>query len=113
MVRAAAVTAVRPTAVAAASTVRRSAAVIAAAASTTIMRATASTTAAVRAAATSATVTATAMLRKCGRRAKQRHRSDCSEEKPNTSGPFHVCTLHPTTSQAMRAAGTPEPFYSN
>jgi hypothetical protein len=77
------------------------------------MGTTAPTTAAVETAASAATVTAAAALRKCSRRAKQRHRSDCREEKPQTSGPFHVCDLHPTTSQAARAAGTSKPFYIN
>jgi hypothetical protein len=87
------------------------------------MKATASTTAAVETAASTTTaveatasataMTATTTLREGSRRAKQRHRSDCSEEKLWTSGPFHVCYLHPTTSLAVRAAGTPKPFYTD
>jgi hypothetical protein len=53
--------------------------VIAAAASATIMSATASTTAAVEAASSTTAVTATAMLRKCSGRAKQRQRSEYRE----------------------------------
>jgi hypothetical protein len=118
MICAAASTTVRSTAVAGTATVRPAArsavatAGTAATSATAVVGATASTTTAVKAAATSTTVTTTAMLRKCGRRAKQRQRSNCSDEKLETSGPSHVCTLHPTTSQAMRAAGTPEPFYT-
>jgi hypothetical protein len=77
------------------------------------MSTTASTTAAVKAAASATTVTTTTTLRNCSRRAKQRHWSDCSEKKLQTSGPIHVWYLHPTASEAVRAAGTPKPFYIN
>jgi hypothetical protein len=77
------------------------------------MGTTASTTAAVEAAASATTVTTAATLRERSRRAKQRHRSDCREEKLQTSGLIHVWYLHPTACQAVRAAGTPKPFYIN
>jgi hypothetical protein len=86
---------------------------VAAAASAAVMSTTASTTAAVKAAASATTVTTTTTLRKCSRRAKQRHCSDCGEKKLQTSGPVHGCYLHPTASQAVRAAGTQKPFYTN
>jgi hypothetical protein len=111
MVRAAAEAAVA-SAIACAATVRRSATAIAAA-SAAVMCATASTTAAVEAASSATAMTATTTLREGSRRAKQRHRSDCSEENLETSGPNHDCDLHPTTSPTVRAAGTPEPFYTN
>jgi hypothetical protein len=122
MVCAAAITAVGTAAVASATSVTRTAsaeataaAVVSAPASTTAaVEATASATTAVETAAPAATtVTATTTLRKCSRRAKQRHRSDCREENLKISGPVHGCYLHPTTSQAARAAGTPRPFYTN
>jgi hypothetical protein len=74
--------------------------------------ATASTTA-VEAAAPTAAMTATTMLRKCSRRAKQRQRCEYGKDNFETSGPIHVCNLHPTTSQATRAARSPKPFYIN
>lgn len=115
MVRAAAtVTAVRPTAVASATAVRWSAAVITAAAPASAVETAASATTAVEAtAASTAAMTATTTLRKCSGRAKQRQRSEHCENNLETSGPNHVCNLHPTTSPTMRAAGTPKPFYTN
>lgn len=94
---------------------------IAAAASTTVMSATATTTvetttatAAVETAASTTTaMTATTTLRKCSRRAKQRQRSEYGEDNLERSGPIHVCDLHPITSQAMRAARSPKPFYNS
>jgi|SRR5580658_4979034 hypothetical protein len=111
MVRAAAVTAVAACRSCAA-TVRRSTAVVTAA-SATVVSATATTTAAVEAAPSATAMTATTMLREGSWRAKQRYCSESSEENLETSGPNHVCDLHPTTSPTMRAAGTPEPFYTN
>ena len=52
-----------------------------AAATTTAVEATAATTTAVEATASATAMTATTTLREGSRRAKQRHRSDCSEEK--------------------------------
>ena len=74
---------------------------------------TASTAAAVEATASSTTVTAATALSERSRRAKQRHRSDCGEEKLKIRGLFHDYYLHRTTSQSVRAAGTPRPFYIN
>jgi hypothetical protein len=122
MVCAAAVTAVATAAVASATAVSRTASVVAATAA--VVSATATTTASVEAAASATTaveaaaspattVTATTPLRECSRRAKQCHRSDCREENLKISGPVHGCYLHPTTSQAARAAGTPRLFYTN
>ena len=85
---------------------------IAATASTAVEAATSATTA-VEAAASTSTVTTTTTLRKCSRRAKQRQRSEYREDNLETSGPIHVCALHPNTSQAMRAARSPNPFYIN
>src|SRR5271156_6682820 len=94
-------------------TVRRRATVVSATAASTV-EATATAATAVEAAASSATaVTATTALRKCSRRAKQRQRSEYREDNLETSGPIHVCALHPNTSQAMRAARSPNPFYIN
>ena len=73
---------------------------------------TASTTA-VEAAATSTTMTATTMLRERTRRAEQRHGSDCAKQNLEESGPVHVCYLHPTATQEVRAARTLGPFYIN
>jgi hypothetical protein len=86
----------------------------AAATSATAVEATATSTATVEATAASATtVTATTTLRKCSRRAKQRQRSEYREDNLETSGPIHVCNLHPTTSPTVRAARSPKPFYTN
>ena len=52
-----------------------------AAATTTAVEATAAPTTAVEATASATAMTATTTLREGSRRAKQRHRSDCSEEK--------------------------------
>jgi hypothetical protein len=110
VVRAAATAAVHPTAVTCAA--RRRAPMKAAAATTTV-EPTAATTASVKATAASATaMTATTTLRERSWGAKQRHGSKCSEENLETSGPNHVCYLHPTTSPTMRAAGTSKPFYT-
>ena len=96
MVRAAASTAIHPAAVAAAAR-RRGAAMKAA-----------STTSAVETTAASATaMTAPTTLRERSRRAKQRQRCKYREDNLETSGPVHGCHLHPTTSLAVRAAGTP------
>ncbi|HEY4951308.1 MAG TPA: hypothetical protein VIH88_13305 [Candidatus Acidoferrales bacterium] len=93
---------------------RRGAAMKAAATTSAAVEPTATTSADVEAAASATTtVTATTTLCECSRRAKQRHRSDCREENLKISGPVHGCYLHPTTSQAARAAGTPRPFYIN
>ena len=64
-------------------------------------------------AASATAVTATTMLRKCSGRANQRHGRDCCEEYLESSGPKHVCDLQPTTSQEVRAARSPKPFYIN
>ena len=78
------------------------------------VEATATAATAVEAAASSATaVTATTTLRESSRRAKQRQSCEYREDNLETSGPIHVCTLHPNTSQAMRAARSPNPFYIN
>jgi hypothetical protein len=82
-------------------------------ATTAAMEAAASTTSAVEAAASATTVPTATALRERSRRAKQRHRSDCGEEKLKISGLFHGCYLHRATSQSVRAAGTPRPFYIN
>jgi hypothetical protein len=82
-----------------------------AAATAAVVSATASTTAPVEAATTAAV--AAAMLREHSRRAKQRHGSDRSKQNLEESGPVHVCYLHPTTTQEVRAAGTLWPFYIN
>ncbi len=89
---------------------------VAAATSATVMSASAHTaTAATVKAATSAStaVTATAMLRERCRRGKQRHGSDCAEQNLKKSGPIHVCYLHPTSTQEVRAARTSRPYYIN
>jgi hypothetical protein len=83
-----------------------------AAATATTVESTASTTAAMEAATTSTAVTATTMLRESSRRGKQRHGSDCAKQNLEESGPVHVCYLHPTSTQEVRAAGTPRPFYN-
>jgi hypothetical protein len=83
-----------------------------AAATAAIVSATASTTATVEAATTTAVTTAT-MLRERSRRAKQRHGSDRAKQNLEESGRVHVCYLHPTTTQEVRAAGTLWPFYIN
>jgi hypothetical protein len=64
-------------------------------------------------AASAAAMTATTTLRKCSGRAKQRQRSEYCEDNLETSGPNHVCNLHPTTSPTVRAARSPKPFYTN
>src|SRR5271155_5719332 len=111
-----------PPAVTGTATVRRRATVVSATAASTVeATATAATTVeaataatAVEAAASSATaVTATTTLRESSRRAKQRQSCEYREDNLETSGPIHVCTLHPNTSQAMRAARSPNPFYIN
>jgi hypothetical protein len=102
-----AVTATR-SAVAASSAVMSAAAT----ATATTVESTASTTAAMEAATTSTAVTATTMLRESSRRGKQRHGSDCAKQNLEESGPDHVCYLHPTSTQEVRAAGTPRPFYN-
>jgi hypothetical protein len=79
----------------------------------TTVEPTASTTAAMEAATTSTAVTATTTLRESSRRGKQRHGSDCAKQNLEESGPVHVCYLHPTSTQEVRAAGTPRPFYNN
>jgi hypothetical protein len=84
-----------------------------AAATAAVVSATASSTTAVEAATTTATVTAATMLRERSRRGKQRHGSDCAEQNLEERGPVHVCYLHPTTTQEVRAARTPRPFYTN
>jgi hypothetical protein len=85
-----------------------------AAAATTTVEATTATAASVKATAASATaMTATTTLRECSRGAKQRYWSECREENLETSGPNHVCYLHPTTSPTVRAAGTSKSFYTN
>ena len=123
MVRAAVSAAIHTTAVSGAAG-RRGAAMKAAATTSAAVEPTATTSAAVEPTATTSadveaaasattTVTATTTLCECSRRAKQRHRSDCREENLKISGPVHGCYLHPTTSQAARAAGTPRPFYIN
>jgi hypothetical protein len=83
-----------------------------AAASTTSVETAASTTS-VEAAASTAAMTPATMLRERCRRVNQRHRSKYCEENLETSGPKHVCDLHPTASQAVRAARSPKPFYIN
>ncbi len=106
MVRAAASTAIHPAAVAAAA--RRRGAAMKAASTTSAVETTASTTSAVETTAASATaMTATTTLRERSRRAKQRQRCKYREDNLETSGPVHGCHLHPTTSLAVRAAGTP------
>jgi|HubBroStandDraft_6_1064221.scaffolds.fasta_scaffold218985_3 hypothetical protein len=91
-----------------------SATVEATTASTTTVETTATSATTVEATATSATaVTATTALRKCSGRAKQRQRSEYREDNLETSGPIHVCNLHPTTSPTVRAARSPKPFYTN
>jgi hypothetical protein len=79
-----------------------------------VVSATASTTAAMESAATASTaVTATTMLRERSRRGQQRHGSDCAKQNLEESGPVHICYLHPTSTQEVRAARTPRPFYNN
>jgi hypothetical protein len=120
MICTAASAAIHPAAITCAA--RRSATAIAAApatvmgptATTTTVEATTATTTAVEAAASATTaMTAATTLRERSWGAKQRHGSKCSEENLETSGPNHVCYLHPTTSPTMRAAGTPKPFYTS
>ena len=83
-----------------------------AAGTTSAVETTASTTSAVETTAASA-MTATTTLRERSRRAKQRQRCKYREDNLETSGPVHGCYLHPTTSLAVRAAGTLRPFYTN
>src|SRR5271155_2322553 len=93
-------------------TVRRRATVVSATAASTV-EATATAATTVEAATAATAVTATTTLRESSRRAKQRQSCEYREDNLETSGPIHVCTLHPNTSQAMRAARSPNPFYIN
>jgi hypothetical protein len=86
---------------------------VAAATSAAVVSATASTTTAVEAATTPTTVTTATTLRERSRRAKQRHGSDCAKQNLEESGPVHGFNLHPATTQEVRAARTPKPFYNN
>jgi hypothetical protein len=87
---------------------------VAAATSAAVVRATASTTTAVEAATTTpTTVTTATALRERSRRAQQRHGSDCAKHNLEESGPVHGFNLHPATTQEVRAARTPKPFYNN
>jgi hypothetical protein len=83
------------------------------AAATSAVETTATTATVEATAASTTTVTPTATLRECGGRAKQRQRSEHREDNLETSGPIHVCNLHPTTSPTVRAARSPKPFYTN
>ena len=109
MIRAATRAAVSSTA---RSAIAAASAVMSTATTTATVETTASTTA-VEAAATSTTMTATTMLRERTRRAEQRHGSDCAKQNLEESGPVHVCYLHPTATQEVRAARTLGPFYIN
>src|SRR5271154_666978 len=90
-----------------------SSAVMPAATTAAVVSATASTTTVEAATTTPTTVTAPTMLRERSRRGKQRHGSDCAKQNLKKRGPVHVCYLHPTSSQEVRAARTPKPFYNN
>src|ERR1700678_2960160 len=98
MIRAASRAAVRATAssaVAASAVMSATAAAMEAAATTTAVETT----------TTAAAVTRAPALRERGRRANQRHGSDCAEQNLEESGPVHGCYLHPANPQRC---GRPE-----
>jgi hypothetical protein len=86
---------------------------VAAATSAAVVRATASTSAVEAATTTPTTVTTATALRERSRRAQQRHGSDCAKHNLEESGPVHGFNLHPATTQEVRAARTPRPFYTS